>query len=152
MIEEKKVAELAESHLAGSEVFLVEVQVRTGNRITVFIDGDHRVTVDDCRNLNLFLNEAMDRDREDFDLTVSSSGADRPLKLPRQYRKNTGRMLEIVTGDGKKFTATLVSAGEESLLLQAVPVKKQKTNPDIQPVSLRFDEIKSAKEVITFKP
>ncbi len=151
MITEAKVIKLIEAHLAGGEIFLVDVNLRSGNRISVFIDGDHGVNIDICRELNRFLNESLDRDAEDFDLTVSSSGADRPLKLSRQYQKNIGRALDVVTATGEKITGVVLEANEHGIELEIQPVKKPKNDPVVKIVSLKFTDIKSAKEVITFK-
>ena len=151
MITETKVIKLIEAHLGGSEVFLVDVMVKPGNQISVFIDGDHRVNIDTCRELNHFLNESLDRDTEDFDLTVSSAGADRPLKLPRQYKKNLGNSLDVVTSTGEKLSEVLLKVDETGIELEIPPVKKVKKEPEVKIVSLKFSDIKSAKEVITFK-
>ncbi|MCX6305916.1 MAG: ribosome assembly cofactor RimP [Bacteroidetes bacterium] len=152
MITETKIVKLIEAHLAGSDIFLVDVLVKTGNKISVFIDGDHGVTIDSCRELNHFLNESLDRDTEDFDLTVSSAGADRPLKLPRQYQKNAGKALDVVTNTGEKFSGVVTAANETGIELEIPPLKKSKKEPEVKKiVSLKYGDIKSAKEVITFK-
>jgi ribosome maturation factor RimP len=151
MISELKVSKLIEAHLSGGSIFLVDVAIKTGNRISVFIDGDNGVTIEACRELNHYLNEILDRDAEDFDLTVSSAGADRPLKLPRQYKKNIGRSLEVVTKTGEKLSGVIVNATDSGIELEITPVKKPKKDQEIKKVSLQFSDIKSAKEVITFK-
>jgi ribosome maturation factor RimP len=151
MITERQIIKLIESHLAGSEVFHVDVVVKPGNRISIFIDGDHGVTIEACRELNHFINENLDREKEDYDLTVSSAGADRPLKLPRQYRKNTGKSLEIITKTGEKYTGLVVSTSETGVELKIEPVKKTKKEQEIKIMTLLYSDIKAAKEVITFK-
>ncbi len=151
MITEAKVNKLIGTHLAGSDVFLVETAVKPGNHISVYIDGDHGVTVDTCRELNQFLNESLDRDAEDFDLTVSSAGADRPLKLPRQYAKNIGKSLDVVTKSGEKISGIVLKTSETGIELAITPLKKTKKEPENKIVLLNFSDIKSAKEVITFK-
>jgi ribosome maturation factor RimP len=151
MITEKQVAKLANEHLEGTENFLVEVALRSGNRISVYIDGDHRVTIEICRQLSRFIEDNLDRDSEDYDLTVSSAGADRPLKLPRQYRKNIGNELEVVTLAGDSITGTVVSAGEDGIVIECQPPRKKGRLPEKTVVALTFDQIKSAKEVISFK-
>jgi ribosome maturation factor RimP len=152
MITETRVIKLIEAHLHGGDIFLVDVVVKPGNKISVYIDGDHGVNIDVCRELNHFLNESLDRDTEDFDLTVSSSGADRPLKLPRQYKKNTGNSLDVVTKAGEKYSGVVLKADESGIELEIPPLKKSKKDQEIKIVPLKFSDIKSAKEVITFKP
>ena len=142
---------MIEAHLLDSDVFLVDLAIKTGNQIAVFIDGDQRVNIETCRELNHFLNESLDRDTEDFDLTVSSAGADRPLKLPRQFKKNIGYSLDIVTKTGEKLSGVVLQANETGIELEIPPIKKIKKDPEIKIVSLKYSDIKSAKEVITFK-
>jgi ribosome maturation factor RimP len=151
MITEAKITRLLETHLEGGDIFLVDVVVKPGNRISVFIDGDHRVNIDSCREINHFLNEQFDRDTEDFDLTVSSAGADRPLKLPRQYKKNIGNALDVITMTGEKISGVVLTANETGIELEITPLKKLKKEQEVTIVPLKFSDIKSAKEVITFK-
>jgi ribosome maturation factor RimP len=150
MITEKQITSLVEEFVRDTGLFLVDLTIRTGNRIAVFIDGDHGITVDDCRAVNHFLEEKLDRELHDFDLTVSSAGADRPLKLPRQYRKNIGRELEIVTGTGEKLTGKLMDAGDLDLVIEYTE-KKSKKETALKTLTLPYTGIKSAKAVISFK-
>ncbi len=151
MITEAKVIKLIEANLAGGDIFLVDVIVKPGNQILVFLDGDHGVNIDDCRMVNHFLNESLDRDAEDFDLTVSSAGADRPLKLSRQYQKNIGNALDVVTKTGEKISGVVLKADETGIELEVPPLKKTKKDTETKVVLLNFSDIKSAKEIITFK-
>jgi ribosome maturation factor RimP len=151
MITEKQVETIAVQYFADGPHFLVDVAIKAGNRIALFIDGDQGVTIEDCRAFSRFIEENLDRDTEDYDLTVSSAGADRPLKLPRQYRKNIGRDLELVLNDGRKFTGTLLAAGDTGITLKMPVTKKGKTETGGENIVITFNEIKTAKEVITFK-
>jgi ribosome maturation factor RimP len=151
MIHKENLIKLIETHLSGGEVFLVDVVLKPGNRISVFIDGDHRVNIESCRELNSYINETLDREAEDFDLTVSSAGVDRPLKLPRQYKKNIGNLLEVVTKTGEKMSGVVIKANDTGIELEIVPIQKSKKEPERKKVSLTYGDIKSAKEVITFE-
>jgi ribosome maturation factor RimP len=151
MITEARVRSLIEKHLAAGEIFLVDLSVKPGNRISVFLDGDHGVTIDVCRELNHFLNESLDRDAEDYDLTVSSVGADRPLRLPRQFMKNIGRSLDLITRTGDKICGMVLKADDKGIEVEAAPVKRTKKEAEMKIIALSYDDIKSAKEVITFK-
>jgi ribosome maturation factor RimP len=87
MVEKTNILELVEEHLKGTDKFPVEVQIKGNNIITVIIDGDTGVTIDDCIRLSKHIESKLDRDTEDFELRVSSFGADKPLKMKRQYKK-----------------------------------------------------------------
>lgn len=151
MITEKQLQKLITHHLKGGDLFLVDFVIKPGNQISIFIDGDQRVTIEACRQLSRFLEDNLDRETEDFDLTVSSAGADRPLKLPRQYKKNIGNSLEIVTKAGDKITGTVLNVNESGVEIQPPAEKKPKKESNNASMHLKFDEIKTAKEVITFK-
>ena len=151
MITEKQINKLIDEHFEGGEFFLVDLVIKPGNHISVFIDGDNRVTIEACRRLSRFLEDNLDREAEDFDLTVSSAGADRPLKLPRQYKKNIGNELELITKSGEKIAGRVLTSDDQGVEIERLPEKKSKVSPEKLIVQLKFDEIKSAKEVISFK-
>jgi len=150
MIPEKQVVQRASEFLEGSPLFLVDVVIRPTNKIAVYLDGDQGVTIEDCKHLSRHLEEKLDRETEDFDLTVSSPGADRPLKNPRQYSKNLGKELAIVTADGQKLTGKVLRADAAGIELSFIE-KRSKKETGAKTISLPYTEIKSAKEVITFK-
>ena len=150
MITEKQVVKLAEEFLYGTDLFIIDVLIKPTNKISVFLDGDHGVTIEGCKKLSRHLEQSLDREKEDFDLTVSSSGADKPLKHPRQYAKNLGKELEIFTQEGQKITAKVILASEKGITI-GFAEKKSKKSAEEKTLALLFTDIKSAKEVITFK-
>jgi ribosome maturation factor RimP len=121
----------------------------------VFLDNIKGVTLEECMAIHRFLESKMDRDVEDYELEISSPGLDKPLKLPVQFEKNKGRMLEVVKTDGIKVTGKLVGLSDGLIRLETeVKVKdaktgKKKTIETIQ--SLRPEDIKTAKVVISLK-
>ena len=77
----------------------------------------------------------------DFSLEVSSPGLDEPLKLLRQYKKNIGRDVEVVTNDDIKKEGKLIeveyTAGKGK---KAVVVKDE----------IPFESIKQTKIQVKF--
>jgi ribosome maturation factor RimP len=155
MINEATIRGYLEEELDRRDLFLVEVNVRPVNKIVVFLDSIKGVTLEECMAIHRFLESKMDRNVEDYDLEISSPGLDKPLKLPVQFEKNKGRMLEVVKTDGIKVTGKLVGLSDGLIRLEInVKVKdaktgKKKTIETIQ--SLRPEEIKTAKVVISLK-
>jgi ribosome maturation factor RimP len=155
MINEATIRGYLEEELGRRDLFLVEVNVRPVNKIVVFLDSIKGVTLEECMAIHRFLESKMDRNVEDYDLEISSPGLDKPLKLPVQFEKNKGRMLEVVKTDGIKVTGKLVGLSDGLIRLEIdVKVKdaktgKKKTIETIQ--SLRPEEIKTAKVVISLK-
>jgi ribosome maturation factor RimP len=143
------ITNLVEEHLAGSDKFLVEVFIKPINRIYVFIDGDQGVTISDCVALSRHIESSLDRETEDFELNVSSSGADYPITLPRQYLKNTGRSLNVTMNDERVINGKLEAVGETGITLITKGDKKKKLPPET--LSLPFTEIKESKVIISFK-
>ena len=146
MIEKIKILEMVNSALAGTEKYLVGMKITPDNRIFVDIDGDQGVTIDDCIELSRTIEGQLDRDEEDFELNVSSAGADQPLKLTRQYRKNLGREVEVVTLDGERLTGTLTEAGEEQFTVRTPGSKRQTPQETV----LRYRDVKSTRVVVKF--
>ncbi len=87
MIEREKILAVAERLLEGSDMFVVECNCSPSNEIELVVDSDSSVSIESCVNLSNAINEAFDRDEEDFSLTVSSAGILSPLKVYRQYAK-----------------------------------------------------------------
>jgi ribosome maturation factor RimP len=96
-----------------SESYPVDVTVSRDNVITVEIDNDEGVNIDECVELSHFIDEHLDRDVEDFELEVGSAGLTSPLKCLRQYRKYEGEPVVVQTRSGEKLKGTLGKADEQ---------------------------------------
>jgi ribosome maturation factor RimP len=96
-----------------SESYPVDVTVSRDNVITVEIDNDEGVNIDECVELSHFVDEHLDRDVEDFELEVGSAGLTSPLKCLRQYRKYEGEPVVVQTRSGEKLKGTLGKADEQ---------------------------------------
>lgn len=117
---------LAEEVAAPAGCYLVDVHVRgqRGSRVLeVYFDSDEGLGLDDLAELSRelgFLLDTEDLVQGRYRLDVSSPGAERPLTLPRQYRKHLGRPLRVTTGEGQERrtrTGTLAALSEEALEL-----------------------------------
>jgi len=144
-----EITSLINESLAGTDKFLVEVFIKPVNRIFVFIDGDHGVTISDCAELSRFIESHFDREKQDFELNVSSSGADQPIRLPRQYVKNLGRSLQVKLSEDITITGKLEAVDEKGITLLTPGDKKKKTAPET--LNLTFEDVKESKVVISFK-
>jgi ribosome maturation factor RimP len=150
MIEKAKIVELANECLQATDKYVVDLQVKTGNIISIVLDGDTSLNIVDCIQLSKFIESKLDREIEDFDLKVSSFGADKPFKLKRQYQKNIGREVEITTEDDKIIRGKLLEVNEEMIKIKPSGKKKkdQTTEEDLR---IDFDHIKQTKCTILFK-
>ena len=118
MINKEQVATLCEEALANTDRFLVEVKVKPNNVIEVYVDSDTAVNIDHCAELSRYINEKLDRDVEDYELTVLSWGLSGALKMDRQLQKYVGKDVEVKTKDGWEENAAICAAieAEEKLL------------------------------------
>jgi ribosome maturation factor RimP len=146
------IKDLAEQLIAADKnVFLVDVKLKPGNNIQVFVDADAGLPLSKCVEYNRVLYKQLDESGMfadgDFSLEVSSPGLDEPLKLERQYLKNIGRNVEVVLKDGGKITGKLLSAGAE-IIVEETRGKGKKQ--EVLQHALSFDQIKSTKIQIVF--
>ena len=135
-------------------IFLVDLKISNDKSINVILDGDKEVNIKDCINISRAIEFDLDRDEEDFSLEVASAGVGSPLKLPRQYRKNLGRKLEVISSDGLKFMGELTHVKEDAIELQwkqrePKPIGKGKVTVTKNKI-LTFDEISQTKVMIKF--
>jgi ribosome maturation factor RimP len=154
MITVEKIQELAEAKIAEGSNFIVDIAVKPGNNIYVLIDNDNGVSIKDCVEMSRHIEFSLDREKEDFELHVSSPGLDRPLKTLRQYQKYVGKELSVTSKDGKKYAGKLLKATDEGIEIEtrakeAVEGKKGKQLL-IRNISLTFNQIKETKVVISF--
>lgn len=77
MIECETIRQLMEDYVKEHGLVIVDVKNNKSNNIKIFFNIPGRnVGIDDCAALSRFIESRLDRDREDFSLTVSSAGTD----------------------------------------------------------------------------
>lgn len=155
MIDAKKVIEIAERHLAGSDMFVVECKSTPAGDIELLVDSDTAVKLEDCAALNRAIEAELDREVEDYSLMVASAGIGSELKLLRQYHKIIGGSVEVLLADGIKILAKLDEADQSGITLsyeekQSVEGKKRKQTVQVTK-SYKWEEIKYVKEYLDFK-
>ena len=156
MIEKETIKEIVEQIITGTDLFLVDVIIRPGNTITVEIDRDTEgVSIEDCILLSKKIESQLDRETEDFELEVGSSGITSPLKNPRQYKKNWGKEVEVLTKNGQKHAAILKTSDDCGFVITITrKIKPENAKKKItveEDLSFNYDEIKYTKYLIRFK-
>jgi ribosome maturation factor RimP len=155
MIDKEFVQEIAEMHLEGTPMFLVDVAVRPGNIIVVEVDSDEAIGIDDCIALSRNIESRIDRDVEDFELEVGSSGLTSPFKIPRQYQKNIGNEVEVLTKAGQKLSGVLKSSDESGFVVTITKmVKPEGAKKKIaveEDLAFGYKDVKYTKYLIRFK-
>lgn len=146
---------LAEANLSDDK-FVVEVLVsrkKTPAKLLVIIDGDHGVTIDDCADLSRVLSTELDErnyfsDDDRYVLEVSTPGLDHPLSMKRQYRKNTGRNLKVITKEATTQGKLADVTDERIVLIQEKGSGKKK---EVREIEIPFSEIEKAFVLVSFK-
>jgi len=155
MIEKAKIEKLATDSIGSGDTFLIAVNCTPDNNIEITVDSDDRMTIDQCIQLSKTIEAQMDREVEDFSLTVTSAGIGQPLTHPRQYNKTVGKPIEVVLKSGGKITGTLTSYAPGGISLEyqtmEIPEGKKRKEAVTHTENYTFDQIKSVKEEITIK-
>lgn len=155
MIDKELIKSIVEDELLNTDTFLVEVMVKPGNLIVVEIDSDNAVDIDHCAALSKKIEAGLDRDTEDFELEVGSAGITSPFKILRQYTKNIGNEVEVLSKDGRKLSGILKSANETDFTVTITKkVKPEGAKKKIEveeDLMFTYEEVKYTKYQLRFK-
>lgn len=154
MIAVQHIKELVNEAITGTDIYLVDLKVTPDNKITIYLDNSTRITIDECAKVSRFVEDKLNRDVEDFELTVSSPGLDEPFKHILQYKKRVGNQVAVVTKEGQKVVGKLNSVDENGISIEQKGKEKVEGKKSrqivINNVSLMFNQIKETKLVLTF--
>jgi ribosome maturation factor RimP len=130
---------------AGLDVEAIELTPAGRRRLLrVAVDKDGGVTLDDIaeatREVSRLLDDSDVMGEQPYTLEVTSPGTDRPLTLPRHWRRNTGRLVKVTTKDGTNLTGRIGASDEESATLDVSGSDQQ----------VRFDDVAKARIQIEF--
>jgi ribosome maturation factor RimP len=130
--------------IEASGAFLEDVTlVRAGKKslLTVIVDSEVGLNLDQVtevsRNISELVEALPEMGSTPFTLEVTSPGIDRPLTLPRHWRKNKGRLIKVTKLDGAVLEGRIGESTETSVLVN---------DADIQ-----FSDFKKAIVQIEFK-
>ena len=109
------------------EVYLAPVGRRV--LVRVVVDRDGGVSLDERAGLNSPISAVLDDDEamadRSYTLEVTSPGVDRPLTASRHWRRNVGRLVDVIRPDGTTLTGRIVDAGEGDAVLDVDGERKQ---------------------------
>ena len=133
----EQIIKAVETAVAQRGCFLMEVTVSKDNDIEIIIEKEEGVVDwEDCAAIDKVMHETFDQDVEDYALTVSSAGLDRPFKVLRQYQKAIGTKVDVWMKGGKKVKGTLEAANEQGITVDGE--------------AIGFDVINSVRPLIEF--
>lgn len=138
--------------LITDDIFLVDIKIKPINNIKIYLDADSGLGIEKCIKINRSLYRIMEEmgiyPEGDFSLEVSSPGIDEPLKLHRQYIKNTGREIEVTLNDETKKTGKLITVNENEIIIEFTDGKNKKAI--VKQETISFSEIKETTVLIKF--
>lgn len=118
MIDKDLIRQTIEEKLASTDCFLVSLSISGDNQIMVEIDSETSFDLDFCVELTRYIEQHFDRDAEDYSLEIGSYSITKPFVDRRQYRKNIGRKVEVLTEESRKIRGTLVAVDNDGFTLE----------------------------------
>lgn len=135
------------------DLFLIDFKIDESNKITVVLDGDNGVQLQDCVNISRAIEHNLDRENTDFGLEVASAGVSAPLKQIRQYKKNIGRTLKIKL-QNETLEAKLIEVSDQNITITWSSRELKKIGKGKETVvhnkTINYSEIVEAIVTITF--
>ena len=155
MVIKELIEELIKEYITDNQLFLVDIEISRENDITVTIDSFLGIDIEHCVRISRLIEQGLNRDDEDFSLTVTSAGLDQPFKVPEQYIKFLGKEVDIILKKGTKIKGILSgfennTAEISTTVMEVVPGKKRKVKVE-RSEKFSLEEIKATKAHITFK-
>ncbi|WP_232677730.1 ribosome maturation factor RimP [Nocardioides sp. R-C-SC26] len=132
-IESELVGPLAE---AGFDIEAVEVTPAGKRRVLrIAVDRDGGITLDEVAEATRAVNAVLDASdvmgQLPYTLEVTSRGVDRPLTLPRHWRRNAGRLVKVTLIEGGALTGRIGSSDEVSVELDVDGVASDVSYADV---------------------
>jgi ribosome maturation factor RimP len=120
----------------GLDVEAVEVTPAGKRRVLrVAVDKDGGVTLDDVadatREVSRVLDDSDVMGEMPYTLEVTSRGVDRPLTLPRHWRRNQDRLVKATLADGGEVTGRIVGSDETAATLDVDGDRREVAYADV---------------------
>lgn len=135
--------------LAALGVDLEAVELTSAGRrrmLRVAVDKDGGPTMDDLadatREVSRLLDDSDAMGEQPYTLEVSSRGVDRPLELPRHWRRNVDRLVRVDLADGSTVTGRVLAADEDAVTLDVAGAARR----------VPYADVRRARVQVEFKP
>ena len=153
MIDKAKISVLVNEKLTEDQ-FLVDVTISSGNEVHIMVDSDTGISINQIVEISRYVESKLDREAEDFELSVYSAGLTEPFRLIRQYKKNQDKEIEVLLANGQKLNGLLIGVAEQGIDLEITTKEKLEGSKKKELVTrvhhLGYSEIKEAKKVLKF--
>ncbi len=128
----------------GLDVEAVEITPAGKRRVLrVAVDKDGGVTLDDVaaatRSVNQVLDDSDVMGEQPYTLEVTSRGVDRPLTLPRHWRRNVSRLVKVTLTDGSDVTGRISAADDERATLDVDGTPREVAFADVERAMVQIE-------------
>ncbi|MFJ3879656.1 ribosome maturation factor RimP [Streptomyces sp. NPDC090077] len=144
---------LLEPLVAAKGLDLEDIELsKAGKRrmLRIIVDSDEGVDLDECAELSREISDRLDESdamgEDEYNLEVSSPGADRPLSEHRHYVRATGRLVKFQLAEGGELIARILGVDDEGMDLEVPGVKGRKATAR----RIAFTDIAKARVEIEF--
>ncbi|WP_338377730.1 ribosome assembly cofactor RimP [uncultured Flavobacterium sp.] len=135
-------------------MFLIDLVVTEDNKISITLDDDNGVILQDCMDISRTIEHKLDEEELIYSIDVASAGVSTPLKFIRQYKKNVGRNIKVTTKELEKIEAQLTNADDKKITLEWQSREPKKIGKGKETVNnkkeIAYSEIKEAIVLISF--
>ena len=133
------------------DIEAVEVTPAGKRRILrVAVDKDGGVTLDDVadatREVNRVLDDSDVMGEMPYTLEVTSRGVDRPLTLPRHWRRNASRLVKVTLADGQTTTGRITGSDDDRVSLDVDGETREVAYADITRALVQIEFNRKAEE------
>ena len=103
--------------------------------LRVAVDGDDGVTLDDVAAATRRVSEVLDASdvmgEQPYTLEVTSRGVDRPLTLPRHWRRNADRLVKVSLTGGEVLTGRIGASDDSAVTLDVDGATREVAYDDV---------------------
>jgi ribosome maturation factor RimP len=153
MIDKVLIAGIVNEKLTEDQ-FLVDVTISSSNVIHVMVDSDSVISINQIVEISRYIEDKLDREVEDFELSVFSAGLSEPFSLVRQYKKNLGTEIEVLLTSGQKLIGMMTKADDQGIDLEVTTKEKSEGSKKKELITrvhpIGYSEIKEAKKILKF--
>ena len=103
--------------------------------LRIAVDGDDGVTLDEVAAATKAVSEVLDASdalgEQPYTLEVTSRGVDRPLTLPRHWRRNATRLVKVTTTDGETVTGRILASDDDAVTIDVDGAQREVGYADV---------------------
>jgi ribosome maturation factor RimP len=128
----------------GLDVEAIELTPAGRRRLLrVAVDKDGGVTLDDIAEATRVVSRVLDESdamgEQPYTLEVTSPGVDRPLTLPRHWRRNQGRLVKVSLSGGETVTGRITGGADGQVTLDVDGSKRAVPLDDVAKARVQIE-------------